>query len=90
MGGVAFALVALGLRATAVSAQQSAPKAAVAVTDLRKASQTLETLSDRVAPAVVQVFAVGYALPTDSGEERSLLLRESVGAVVQRAPQTVG
>ena len=66
----------MGQHAAPVWAQQTAPKAAVAVTDLRKASQTLETLSDTVAPAVVQVFAVGYALPTDSGEERSLLAQQ--------------
>src|SRR5919107_1501481 len=58
------------------SAQQVQSRAAAAGTDLRQISRTLETLSDRVGPAVVQVFAVGYAPPSDPGEERSLLAQQ--------------
>ena len=76
LGRVAFALAIGCSHVVPARAQQTAPKGTAAVTDLRKASQTLETLSDRVAPAVVQVFAVGYALPTESGEERSLLAQQ--------------
>jgi serine protease Do len=58
------------------SAGQAQPKAAVAGTDLRQVSRTLEALSDRVGPAIVQVFAVGYALPSEPSEERSLLAQQ--------------
>src|SRR3954469_13275489 len=51
--------------ASGTSAGQAQPKAAVAGTDLRQVSRTLEALSDRVGPAVVQVFALGYALPSE-------------------------
>jgi serine protease Do len=76
VSGVAVALALLGRGVAPAWAQQTPPKAAVAAADLRQTSQTLESLSDRVAPAVVQVFAVGYALPTDPGEERSLLAQQ--------------
>jgi len=58
------------------SAGQPQPKAAVAGADLRQISRTLEALSDRVGPAIVQVFAVGYALPSEPSEERSLLAQQ--------------
>src|SRR5688500_18371334 len=57
-------------------AQQAQSRAAAAGTDLRQISRTLEALSDRVGPAVVQVFAVGYAPPSDPSEERSLLAQQ--------------
>src|SRR3954454_7635113 len=62
--------------AAGTSAGQAQPKAAVAATDLGLVSRTLEALSDRVGPAVVQVFAVGYAVPPEATEERSLLAQQ--------------
>jgi serine protease Do len=69
------------LAATAVTvppaaAQPAQSKTAPAGTDLRQISRTLQALSDRVGPAVVQVFAVGYAQPSDPSEERSLLAQQ--------------
>jgi serine protease Do len=57
-------------------AQPAPPKAAAVASDLRQVSRTLEALSDRVGPAVVQVFAVGYGSPSDASEERSLLTQQ--------------
>ncbi len=70
------------------SAQQAQSKAAVAGTDLRQISRTLEGLSDRVGPSIVQVFAVGYAPPSDASEERSLLTQQrSTGSGVILDPE---
>src|SRR4051812_21324339 len=70
------ALAALSFGIANPSAQQAASKAAMAGADLRAVSRTLEALSTQVAPAIVQVFAVGYAPPSDAGEERSLLAQQ--------------
>ena len=53
---------------------------APAAADLRAISHTLESLSDRVGPAVVQIFAVGYAMPQEAGEDRSLLTQQRSSA----------
>src|SRR5215218_5079768 len=73
------ALLLLAMAAGVVSpasAQQTQSRAAAAGADLRLVSRTLEALSNQVAPAVVQVFAVGYAPPSDAAEERSLLAQQ--------------
>jgi serine protease Do len=44
--------------------------------DLRAISGTLESLSERVGPAVVQVFAVGYVLPDEAKDDKSLLTEQ--------------
>ena len=62
-------LLAIPLAAPA-AAGQSAPAAAV---DLKGISRGLESLTERISPAVVQIFAVGYVLPEDETEDRSLL-----------------
>jgi serine protease Do len=46
------------------------------VDDLRAISQTLQGLSERVGPAVVQVFAVGYVLPDEAKDDKSLLTQQ--------------
>ena len=72
-------LIALAAACCAIpdaSAQSARARPAVAATDLRQVSRTLEALSDQVGAAVVQVFAVGYATPSDASEERSLLAQQ--------------
>ena len=67
------------LATVAVTGQTAAQTAAPAVRqgDLKAISHTLEALSEQVAPAVVQVFAVGYSLPDGStGDDKSLLSQE--------------
>jgi serine protease Do len=57
------------------AAQAAAP--AIRQGDLKAISHTLEALSEQVAPAVVQVFAVGYSLPDGSdSDDKSLLSQE--------------
>src|SRR5215203_601946 len=73
---VLLVLMVLSFGIASASAQQPAPKAAAGVADLRLVSRTLEALSNQVAPAVVQVFAVGYEPPSDAAEERSLLAQQ--------------
>jgi serine protease Do len=53
-----------------------APAAQSGADDLRAISHTLEGLSERVGPAVVQVFAVGYVLPDDAKDDKSLLTQQ--------------
>jgi serine protease Do len=74
-GTVILLAAASGLVSPAY-AQQTQSRAAAVGTDLRQISRTLEALSDRVGPAIVQVFAVGYAPPSDPSEERSLLAQQ--------------
>jgi serine protease Do len=72
-------LIAVAATCCAVApvwAQRAQPKAAVAATDVGQVSRTLEALSDQVGPAVVQVFAVGYATPPEASDERSLLAQQ--------------
>jgi serine protease Do len=58
-------------------------RAAAPAADLREVSRTLQALSDRVSPAVVQVFALGYALPDPSNDDPSLLTqRRNTGSGV--------
>src|SRR4051812_29581817 len=67
------------LATVVVTGQTAAQTAAPAVRqgDLKAISHTLEALSEQVAPAVVQVFAVGYSLPDGStGDDKSLLSQE--------------
>jgi serine protease Do len=66
--------VALACAATAPARGQAVKAPAAA--DLRAISHTLESLSDRVGPAVVQIFAVGYGLPDEAGDDRSLLTQQ--------------
>jgi serine protease Do len=58
-----------------VAAQPPAAAAAPSV-DLRAVSTTLQALSDRVSPAVVQVFALGYSLPDPAGHDPALLTQQ--------------
>ena len=74
--GAIILIAALAVSVAPASAQQAQAKAAAAAMDLRQISRTLQALSDRVGPAVVQVFAVGYATPSDPSEERSLLAQQ--------------
>jgi len=67
--------VIAGLLSTALHAQSSS-KAALGSVDLGQVSRTLEALSDKVGPAVVQIFAVGYALPDEDSEEEQALLTQ--------------
>jgi serine protease Do len=57
----------------AASAQS---RAVAAGADLREVSRTLETLSARVSPAVVQVFAMGYALPDPASDDPALVTQQ--------------
>jgi serine protease Do len=57
------------LPAQAAQRQRSTP----AQGDLRAISRHFEALTERISPAVVQVFAVGYVLPEDEAEDRSLI-----------------
>src|SRR3954453_3910617 len=69
-------LVALAAALSLVvpAAASQAPTAATA--DLRAVSRNFEALTERISPAVVQIFAVGYVLPEDETEDRSLLTSE--------------
>jgi serine protease Do len=60
-------------QATATAPEQRAPAAAV---DVRSLSRAIESLSERVAAAVVQIQVKGYA-PVQGGEEGGLLARRS-------------
>jgi serine protease Do len=64
--------VALVIGMPSAGSAQTAP-ATLARGDLREISRGLEALTERISPAVVQVFAVGYVLPDDEAEDRSLL-----------------
>src|SRR5215203_2933204 len=85
--GSLLVVAAVAGLASSASAQQAQSRAAAVGTDLRQISRTLEALSDRVGPAIVQVFAVGYAAPSDPSEERSLLAQQrSTGSGVILEP----
>jgi serine protease Do len=58
------------------AAPAPAPQARAGADDLRAISHTLEGLSERVGPAVVQVFAVGYVLPDEAKDDKSLLTQQ--------------
>ena len=66
-----LALVAVvPLAAVPVGARQAAP---AAPGELKAISRNFEALTERISPAVVQIFAVGYVLPEDETEDRSLV-----------------
>jgi serine protease Do len=76
----------LALSAPGLASAQ--PRALATGADLREVSRTLETLSDRVSPAVVQVFAMGYALPDPAGDDPALLTQQrSTGSGVILDPE---
>ena len=70
-------LVALAAALPLVVVPAAASQGPPAVTaDLRAVSRNFEALTERISPAVVQIFAVGYVLPEDETEDRSLLTSE--------------
>jgi serine protease Do len=74
---IVIAAAAVCCAGSHASAQQAQTKTAIGgVADLHQVSRTLEGLSEQVGPAVVQVFALGYATPSDVSEERSLLAQQ--------------
>jgi serine protease Do len=75
--GIVISAAAVCCAGSHASAQQAQTKTAIGgVADLHQVSRTLEGLSEQVGPAVVQVFALGYATPSDVSEERSLLAQQ--------------
>src|SRR5262245_14290886 len=63
-------VAAVPLSGTPAAARQPAPAASG---ELKAISRNFEALTERISPAVVQVFAVGYVLPEDDTEDRSLI-----------------
>jgi serine protease Do len=63
-------------QAPAVPAPPKAAPAQWLPADLKAISRTFELLSAQVGPAVVQIFAVGYVLPEDGADDRSLLAQQ--------------
>jgi serine protease Do len=68
------ALLAALTISTLAAAPLRAGQAAPAVpAELSAISRNFEALTERISPAVVQIFAVGYVLPDDDTEDRSLI-----------------
>lgn len=70
--------LALGCALLLAASPAHAQKAAIPIpgADLEAISHTLESLSARVGPAVVQIFSVGYVLPEEAQGDRSLLTQQ--------------
>ena len=76
---IVLVLAFVWLATLATTGQTAAQAVAPAIRhgDLTAISHTLESLSEQVAPAVVQVFAIGYSLPDGSNaDDKSLLSQE--------------